>query len=122
MNSFALSPAPAGHGRRGISDPGALGCMKAVGTRAFLAATLMMVLFFHAARVAHGDIRPVPLVAALSVRRYCARRRVSWWWITTTTRSRRFFFYTNRTAWLLNGRFNNLVYGSYAPGAPEMCF
>ena len=25
------------------------------------------------------------------------------------------FFYTNRTAWLLNGRFNNLVYGSYAP-------
>ena len=30
------------------------------------------------------------------------------------------FFYTNRTAWLLNGRFNNLVYGSYAPGAPNI--
>jgi len=30
------------------------------------------------------------------------------------------FFYTNRTAWLLNGRFNNLVYGSYAPGAPDV--
>src|SRR6185437_928404 len=27
------------------------------------------------------------------------------------------FFYTNRTALLLNGRFNNLVYGSYAPTA-----
>ena len=30
------------------------------------------------------------------------------------------FFYTNRTALLLNGRFNNLVYGSYAPGAPDI--
>ena len=30
------------------------------------------------------------------------------------------FFYTNRTGWLLNGRFNNLVYGSYAPGAPDV--
>ncbi len=30
------------------------------------------------------------------------------------------FFYTNRTAYLLNGRFNNLVYGSYAPGAPPV--
>jgi hypothetical protein len=30
------------------------------------------------------------------------------------------FFYANRTAWLLNGRFNNLVYGSYAPGAPDV--
>jgi hypothetical protein len=30
------------------------------------------------------------------------------------------FFYTNRSAWLLNGRFNNLVYGSYAPGAPDI--
>ena len=30
------------------------------------------------------------------------------------------FFYTNRDALLLNGRFNNLVYGSYAPGAPDV--
>jgi hypothetical protein len=30
------------------------------------------------------------------------------------------FFYTNREALLLNGRFNNLVYGSYAPGAPDV--
>jgi hypothetical protein len=30
------------------------------------------------------------------------------------------FFYTNRTTLLLNGRFNNLVYGSYAPGAPDV--
>ncbi len=29
------------------------------------------------------------------------------------------FFYTGRNALLLKGRFNNLVYGSYAPGAPN---
>jgi hypothetical protein len=30
------------------------------------------------------------------------------------------FFYTNRTALLLNGRTNNLIYGSYAPDAPDV--
>lgn len=30
------------------------------------------------------------------------------------------FFYTNRTALLLNGRSNNLEYGSYAPNAPQV--
>jgi 4-amino-4-deoxy-L-arabinose transferase-like glycosyltransferase len=30
------------------------------------------------------------------------------------------FFYTNRTALLLNGRMNNLEYGSYAPDAPSV--
>lgn len=30
------------------------------------------------------------------------------------------FFYTNRRALLVNGRVNNLEYGSYAPGAPQV--
>jgi 4-amino-4-deoxy-L-arabinose transferase-like glycosyltransferase len=30
------------------------------------------------------------------------------------------FFYTGRTALLLDGRYNNLEYGSYAPGAPRV--
>jgi hypothetical protein len=30
------------------------------------------------------------------------------------------FFYTGKRALLLNGRVNNLVYGSYAPGAPDV--
>jgi hypothetical protein len=30
------------------------------------------------------------------------------------------FFYTNRTALLRNGRFNNLEYGAYAPGVPDV--
>jgi hypothetical protein len=29
-------------------------------------------------------------------------------------------FYSNRTALLLNGRVNNLEYGSYAPGSPAV--
>jgi hypothetical protein len=32
------------------------------------------------------------------------------------------FFYTNRSALLLNGRVNNLVYGSFAPSAPQDVF
>jgi hypothetical protein len=32
------------------------------------------------------------------------------------------FFYANRRALLLNGRVNNLVYGSYAPNAPAGIF
>jgi hypothetical protein len=30
------------------------------------------------------------------------------------------FFYANRRGLMLNGRLNNLVYGSYAPGAPNV--
>jgi hypothetical protein len=30
------------------------------------------------------------------------------------------FFYANQTGLLLNGRYNNLEYGSYAPGAPQV--
>jgi hypothetical protein len=30
------------------------------------------------------------------------------------------FFYANRNALLLNGRFHNLEYGSYAPGVPDV--
>jgi hypothetical protein len=32
------------------------------------------------------------------------------------------FFYSDRRALLLNGRVNNLVYGSYAPDAPREVF
>ena len=30
------------------------------------------------------------------------------------------FFYTNRTGLLLNGIYNNLLYGAYAPGVPNV--
>jgi len=98
---------------------GALGSMRAVGQRAFLAATVMMVLFFHAARLAMVTFDPYlssrPLANAL-LRSPEGELVVDHHYYTYSS----IFFYTNRTAWLLNGRFNNLVYGSYAPGAPNV--
>ena len=98
---------------------GSLGNLRAVGQRAFLAAALMMVLFFHAARLAMVVFDPYlssrPLAEALQ-RAPQGTLVVDHHYYTYSS----IFFYTNRTAWLLNGRFNNLVYGSYAPGAPNV--
>jgi len=98
---------------------GAIGSVRAVGRNAFLAAGLMMVLFFHAARVAMVAFDPYlssrPLAEAL-LRAPGGDLVVDHHYYTFSS----IFFYTNRTAWLLNGRFNNLVYGSYAPGAPDV--
>jgi hypothetical protein len=98
---------------------GSIGNLRAVGQRAFLAAALMMVLFFHAARLAMVVFDPYlssrPLATALQ-RAPAGTLVVDHHYYTYSS----IFFYTNRTAWLLNGRFNNLVYGSYAPGAPNI--
>lgn len=98
---------------------GALGNLRAVGQRAFLAAALMMALFFHAARLAMVVFDPYlssrPLANAL-LRAPAGNLVVDHHYYTFSS----IFFYTQRTAWLLNGRFNNLVYGSYAPGAPDV--
>ena len=97
----------------------ALGSLRAVGQRAFLSAALMMVLFCHAARLAMVAFDPYlssrPLAQAL-LRSPPGELVVDHHYYTFSS----IFFYTNRTAWLLNGRFNNLVYGSYAPGAPDV--
>jgi hypothetical protein len=98
---------------------GALGTVRAAGRRAFVAAALMMVLFFHAARLAMVVFDPYlssrPLAEAL-LRSPEGKLIVDHHYYTFSS----VFFYTNRTALLLNGRFNNLVYGSYAPGAPDV--
>jgi hypothetical protein len=80
---------------------------------------LMMAIFFHAARLAQVTFDPYlgsrGLAEALNAAppgklivddQYYAFSSV--------------FFYSNRTALLLNGRVNNIVYGSYAPGAPDV--
>ncbi len=98
---------------------GAIGTFFLKGRRAFLAAALMMVLFFHAARLALVVFDPYmssrPLAEAL---RHSPPGElvVDHHYYTFSS----IFFYTNRTAPLLNGRINNLVYGSYAPGAPNV--
>ncbi len=98
---------------------GAVGTLRAGPKRAFLAATLMMVLFFQAARVALVIFDPYlssrPLAEAILKapegklivdKHYYAYSSI--------------FFYTDRTALLLNGRVLNLSYGADAPDAPNV--
>ena len=90
-------------------------------TAAFLAATLMMIVFFHAARLAMVAFDPYlssrPLAQALL--------RAPQGKLVVEGHDYPFssvIFYADRDALLLNGRRQNLVYGSYAPGAPDVFF
>ena len=98
---------------------GALGTLRSTGQPAFLAATLMAVVFLHAARLALVVFDPYmssrPLAQAL-LRSPAGQLIVDHHYYTFSS----IFFYTNRTALLLNGRVNNMIYGSYAPGAPNV--
>ena len=98
---------------------GAIGTLLLRGQRAFLAAALMMVLFFQAARLAMVAFDPFlssrPLAEAL-LRAPDGALIVDRHYYTFSS----VFFYTNRTALLLNGRRMNLEYGGYAPGAPDV--
>jgi 4-amino-4-deoxy-L-arabinose transferase-like glycosyltransferase len=98
---------------------GIAGTLRGAGQRAFVAAGLMMVLFFHAARLALVVFDPYmssrPLAQAL-LRPPRGKLIVDGQYYSFSS----VFFYTNRTALLLNGRIQNLEYGSYAPGAPQV--
>ena len=98
---------------------GAAGCWKFNGRKAIAALVIMMVLFFHAARLALVTFDPYmgsrPLAEALLHSpdgqlivddQYYAFSSV--------------MFYANRKALLLNGRVTNVEYGSHAPGAPDV--
>jgi len=79
----------------------------------------MAIVFFQAARIAMAAFDPFlssrPLAEALR-RAPAGKLIVDHHYYTFSS----IFFYTNRDALLLNGRFNNLIYGSYAPGAPNV--
>ncbi|HEY1759684.1 MAG TPA: glycosyltransferase family 39 protein [Bryobacteraceae bacterium] len=98
---------------------GAVGTLRATGQRAFLAAAVMAVMFFQAARMALVVFDPFlssrPLVDAL-LHSPPGKLMVDHHYYTFSS----VFFYTNRDALLVNGRVNNLIYGSYAPGAPDV--
>ena len=89
------------------------------GRAAFLSLAVMMALFFHAARLALVVFDPYmgsrPLAEAL-LQRPPRQLIVDDQYYTFSS----VFFYANRRALLLNGRKMNLVYGSYAPGAPDV--
>jgi hypothetical protein len=80
-----------------------------------------MVLFFHAARMALVVFDPYmssrPLAEAL-LAGPPGKLIVDDQYYTFSS----VFFYANRRAYLLNGRVNNLDYGSYAPDAPGDVF
>ena len=98
---------------------GVIGAWRLQGRRAALALAVMMVMFAHAARLALVAFDPYlssrPLAEALR-RAPEGRLIVDDQYYTFSS----VFFYTNRRALLLNGRVNNLEYGSYAPGAPKV--
>jgi 4-amino-4-deoxy-L-arabinose transferase-like glycosyltransferase len=98
---------------------GAIGTFRGAGERTFLASALMMVLFFHAARFALVVFDPYfssrPLAEAI-LKSPDGTLIVNHHYYTFSS----VFFYTNRSALLLNGRFHNLEYGSYAPGVPNV--
>jgi 4-amino-4-deoxy-L-arabinose transferase-like glycosyltransferase len=98
---------------------GALATWRFTGKTAFLGAALMMILFFHAARLAMAVFDPYmssrPLAEAI-LKSPEGTLIVDHHYYTFSS----VFFYTNRTALLRNGRFHNLEYGAYAPGAPDV--
>jgi 4-amino-4-deoxy-L-arabinose transferase-like glycosyltransferase len=98
---------------------GAIGTLRTKAKGVHITIALMMVVFFHAARLAMVDFDPFlssrPLVTTLE-RSPPGDLIVDhhYYWFSSV------FFYTNRTALLLNGRFFNMVYGSYAPGSANV--
>jgi 4-amino-4-deoxy-L-arabinose transferase-like glycosyltransferase len=89
------------------------------GIRAFLTTALMMVLFFHAARLALVVFDPYlssrPLANAF-LSAPPGKLIVDHHYYTFSS----VIFYTNQDPLLLNGKFNNLEYGAAAPGAPAV--
>jgi hypothetical protein len=78
-----------------------------------------MVIFFQAARLAlvrfDGYLGSYPLAQSLMKSPPGQLVEANAYYAFSSV-----FFYTGRTALLLNGRMNNLEYGSYAPGAPDV--
>ena len=87
--------------------------------RCFLVMAAMMIVFFHAARLAMTTFDPYlgskPLADALTGAPPGKLIEADAYYAFSSV-----FFYTNRQAVLWNGRRDNLEYGSYAPGAPPV--
>ncbi len=116
LRSFAYLRLPLALAAVGFAA-GAIGTFRANGKRAFLAIGIMMLIFFHAARVALVAFDPYmssrPLADAL-LKSPSGQLIVEDHYYPFSS----VIFYTNRTALLLNGRSFNLEYGSNAPGVP----
>lgn len=100
---------------------GAVVAWRMAGTRLALGLSLMMILFFHAARLAMVAFDPYlasrPLADALNAAPEGKLILDDQYYTFSSV-----IFYTHRGAMLLNGRVNNLEYGSNAPDAPKDVF
>ena len=98
---------------------GTLGNLRWKRQRAFLASAIMMVVFFHAARLAMVAFDPFLSTRPLAkeILRSPPGKLISahpYYEFSSV------WFYTNGNPLIWNGRYNNLEYGSYAPGAPDI--
>jgi 4-amino-4-deoxy-L-arabinose transferase-like glycosyltransferase len=97
----------------------ALGYFRSNVRRAILVIAAGMIIFFQAARIALIRFDPYlgsyPLAEQLQKSPPGQLIEANSYYAFSTV-----FFYANRTGLLLNGRNNNLEYGSYAPGAPDV--
>jgi hypothetical protein len=100
---------------------GALGLLASSGNvrRTVLVVAASMILFFHAARIAlicfEDYLGSYPLAESLQQNLPGQLIEADAYYAFSSV-----FFYSGRSALLLNGRENNLEYGSYAPGAPDV--
>jgi 4-amino-4-deoxy-L-arabinose transferase-like glycosyltransferase len=98
---------------------GLVGALQTRAQRAFLIVAVMMVLFFHAARMAMVVFDPFlssrPLAEAI-MRAPAGQLITNHHYYPYSSIA----FYTDRPELLLNGRAKNLEYGSNAPGAPNV--
>jgi hypothetical protein len=87
--------------------------------RTVLAIAVCMIIFFQAARIAlvrfDNYLGSYPLAERLQQSPPGELIEADAYYSFSSV-----FFYANRTALLLNGRVNNLEYGSYAPDAPKV--
>jgi 4-amino-4-deoxy-L-arabinose transferase-like glycosyltransferase len=98
---------------------GAAANLRWSGLRAFLTTGVMMVLFFHAARLALVVFDPYLASRPLANAFLAAppgKLIIDHHYYTFSS----VIFYTNQNPLLLNGKFNNLEYGAAAPGAPAV--
>jgi 4-amino-4-deoxy-L-arabinose transferase-like glycosyltransferase len=89
------------------------------GRRAFIALAAMMVLFLHASRMALVVFDPYlssRSIAEALLRAPSGQLIVDGAYYPFSS----VMFYSNKNALLLNGRVNNLEYGSYAPNSPPV--
>ena len=98
---------------------GTIGTLFFKGDKPYLAAALMMVLFFHAARLAMVTFEPFlssrPLANKLMQEPEGTLITQGFFYQFSSV-----FFYTDRTGLLYSQRRANLDYGSNAPGAPHV--